>query len=145
MSPTNRNYGTLASRAAIPLMTALLCTAALTTTSAIAAIPPSNVIELHYARAELSQPEAAERLYKRIQFAARSVCHEPPMGELSRYAIYKRCFAEAVDAAVANIDASTLTALHRSRTQRSAARLQSAREPSSIDGNDGSVQIVGGT
>ena len=117
MSPTNRNCGTLAGRA----ITALLCTAAFTATCAVAAESPSNAIELSYVKAELSQPESAQLLYKRIQLAARSVCHEPSVRELARYRIYKRCFDEAVDAAVAKVDASTLTALHRSKMQRCAA------------------------
>ena len=121
MSTTNRNCGTFTGRAVTPLITALLCTAAFTATGAIAAESPSNAIELSYVKAELSQPKSAELLYKRIQFAARTVCHEPAVRELARYAIYKRCFDEAVDATVAKIDASTLTALHRSRMQRSAA------------------------
>ena len=120
MSPTNRNCGTVTGRAAAPLITALLCTA-FTATGAIATESSSNAIELSYVKAELSQPESAELLYRRIQVAARDVCHEPAARELARYARYKRCFDEAVDATVEKINVGSLTALHRSRTQRSAA------------------------
>ena len=120
MSPTNRNCGTLIGRAAAAMITALLCTATFNATGVIAAESPSDAIEISYVKADLSQPESAQLLYKRIQLAARSVCHEPSVRELARYRIYKRCFDEAVDAAVAKVDASTLTALHRSKMQRSA-------------------------
>jgi UrcA family protein len=122
MSPTNRYRGTLIGLTAAPVMTVLLCAAAFTTTSAIAAPPPdSNSLDVSYVKPALSQPEAAESLYKRIQFAARSVCHEPDPRELARHARYQQCYDKAVDAAVANVDATALTALHRNRMQRSAA------------------------
>jgi len=122
MSSTNRYRGTVIGLTAAPVMTVLLCAAAFTTTSAIAAPPSeSNSIEVSYVKSDLSQPEAAESLYKHIQYAARSVCHEPNLRELARHASYQRCYDKAVDDAVAKVDATALTALHRSRTQRSAA------------------------
>ena len=121
MSPENRNRGVLTGLTAAPLMAALLCTTAFATTAAIAAEASPSEAEVSYVKAALSQPEAAESLYKRIQFAARSVCHEPPARELARYMKYRQCYESAVDAAVAKVDATALTALHRSRTQRSAA------------------------
>src|ERR1700730_1372849 len=72
MSADNRNRGTLIGLTAAPLMAAtLLCTATFATTGAIAAAPASEV-ELSFVRADLSQPEAAQSLYKRIQCAARN-------------------------------------------------------------------------
>ena len=121
MSPRNRNRGTPTGLTAAPLMAALLCTTAFATTGALAAAPAPNEIELSYVKSALSQPEAAQSLYQRIQFAARSVCHEPPSRELASYMKYRQCYESAVDAAVAKVDASALTALHRSRMQRSAA------------------------
>jgi UrcA family protein len=122
MSHDNRNRGTLTGLTAAPLMAALLCTTAFATTGAIAAAPTPDEIAVNYVRADLSEPKAARSLYKRIQAAARSVCHEPtyPL-ELTRYNLYRQCYERAVDAAVAKVDASALTALHRSRMQRSAA------------------------
>jgi UrcA family protein len=113
MSPTNRHRGTLTGLI-------LLGTAALTTTGVFASTP-RNSLSVSYVKADLSQPASAESLYKRIQFAARSVCHEPNPHELSRFANYRLCYEKAVDEAVAQVDASALTALHHSRTQRSAA------------------------
>jgi UrcA family protein len=121
MSHDNRNRVTLIGLTAAPLIAALLCTTAFATTGAIAAELTPDEIAVNYVRADLSQPKAAQSLYRRIQAAARSVCHEPAMGELARYMKYRQCYESAVDAAVAKVDASALTALHRSRMQRSAA------------------------
>ena len=121
MSHENRNRDILTGLTAAPLVAALLCTTTFATTGAIAAAPTSTEVAVSYVRADLSQPEAARSLYKRIQSAARSVCHEPPARELVRHIKYQQCYESAVDAAVAKVDASALTALHRSRTQRSAA------------------------
>jgi UrcA family protein len=113
MSPTNRHCATLTGLI-------LLGAGALSTTGALASAP-DNSLGVSYVKADLSQPASAESLYKRIQFAARTVCHEPNPHELSRFANYRLCVATAVDAAVAQVDATALTALHRSKTQRSAA------------------------
>jgi UrcA family protein len=121
MSPMNRNRGTPTALAAAPLMTALLGTAVFMTTGAISAPQSVSAIGVSYVKADLTQPEAAQSLYKRIQHAARMVCHEPSIRELARYEEYRQCCATAVDAAVAKVDATALTALHRSRTQRTAA------------------------
>jgi UrcA family protein len=122
MSNDNRNRGTLTGLTAAPLMAALLCTTAFATTGAIAAALTPDEIAVSYVRADLSEPKAARSLYKRIQAAARSVCHEPSsVGELAPYMKYRQCYESAVDAAVAKVDASALTALHRSRVQRAAA------------------------
>jgi UrcA family protein len=121
MSPMNRNRGTVTGPATAPSMTALLCTAVFMTTGAIATPQSANDIHVSYVKADLTRPEAAQSLYKRIQQAARMACQEPSIRELALYEQYRRCYASAVDAAVAKVDATALTALHRARTQRSAA------------------------
>ncbi|HWM68188.1 MAG TPA: UrcA family protein [Steroidobacteraceae bacterium] len=113
MSPTNRHRGTLTGLI-------VLGAAAFNTTGALASAS-ENSLGVSYVKADLSQPASAESLYKRIQFAARTVCHEPNPHELSRFANYRLCVEKAVDAAVTQVDATALTALHRSKTQRSAA------------------------
>lgn len=121
MSTMNRNRGTLTGLAAAPLMTALLCTAAFVTTGAIAAPPSRESVHVSYVAADLAQPEAAAALYLRIQRAARRVCHEPDLRMLRDHLLYQQCYDKAVDDAVANVNATALTALHRSRTHGSAA------------------------
>jgi UrcA family protein len=100
---------------------ALLCTAALTATSAIAAPETQESLSVSYVAADLARPAAAEALYRRIQQAAHMVCHEPDIRELARHSNYERCYKKAVDAAVAKVDATALTVLHRCKVQRSAA------------------------
>jgi UrcA family protein len=129
MSLMNRRSGLTAA----PLMTALFCTAAFMTTGAIAAEPTGGTVRVNdairatdsiavsYAPADVTRPEAAKALYLHIQRAAKMVCHEPDIRELTTYSAYERCFNRAVDDAVAKVNVSTLTALHRSKTQHSTA------------------------
>jgi UrcA family protein len=114
MSLMNRKRGLTAA----PLMTSV----AFMTTGAIAAEHPAVSIEsihVSYVAADLTQPEAAQKLYLQIQRAARRVCHEPSIRDLAAHAAYQQCYDRAVDDAVAKVDASALTALHRSKTQHS--------------------------
>jgi UrcA family protein len=99
----------------------VLSAAALGTTATLASegLPPDSLV-VRYTQADLLQPTSAAALYKRIQSAARFVCDQPAAHELSRMASYRTCYERAVDNAVARIDATALTALHRNRTQRSA-------------------------
>jgi UrcA family protein len=125
MSPMNRKRRAggqpLIGPAATPLTTVLLCTAAFMATGATAAARAQDSIHLGYVAADLTQPDGAKTLYLHIQRAARTVCHAPDIRELKALAQYQRCYDRAVDDAVAKVGESTLTALHRSRTQRNAA------------------------
>jgi UrcA family protein len=100
----------------------LLGTAALSSTVALAADPPTVVsLSINYVRADLENTASAEALYHRIQRAAREVCQQPNVREVDRYRIYKACYDRAVDTAVANVDATALTAVHHSHTRTQAA------------------------
>jgi UrcA family protein len=120
MSLMNSKRGLICLTAA-PLTTVLLCTAAFMTTGAIAAAQAEESIHLNYVTADVTEPEGAKRLYRRIQRAAQMVCHAPDLRELPKWEEYQRCYDRAVDDAVAKVGASALTALHRSKTQRNAA------------------------
>jgi UrcA family protein len=117
MSLMNRNGG-LGGLAAAPVMTALLCTATFITTGAGAATLAMKSAYVSYVAADLTRPEDAQKLYARIQRAARVVCSEPDIRDLPDRPAYEQCYKEAVDNAVAKVNASILTALHRSKTQR---------------------------
>jgi UrcA family protein len=119
MSLMNRKRG-LTGFTAAPLITALLCTAAFTATGAVAAAQAADSINVSYVPADLTTPEKAQALYLHIQRAAKLVCREPDIRELTAYTQYQRCFARAVDDAVSKVDVTALTALHRSKTQHSA-------------------------
>jgi UrcA family protein len=117
MSPTNRKSGTLIGIAA-------LCAAAFTAAGASAAPQDTDLvssIKLKYFEADLARPGGPELFYRRIQSAARLVCREPDLREVSRHAKFQQCFDHAVDAAVAKVNVTALTAYHRTRTQRTAA------------------------
>jgi UrcA family protein len=117
MSPMNRKSGTV-------IGVALLCTAAFTASGAFAAPTVDQsapTVHLSYSDASLAKPGGPELLYRRIQGAARRVCHEPDIRELAAHARFQQCFHDAVDTAVAEVNVTTLTAYHRSKTQRSAA------------------------
>ena len=118
MSPMNRKSGTLTG-------IAVLCAAAFTAAGAIAA-PRSDTdavssMNVKYLEADLARPDGPQFLYRRIQGAARLVCHEPDLRDLSAQTKFQHCFERAVDAAVAKVNVTALTAYHRSKTQRSAA------------------------
>jgi len=113
MSVLNRNLST-------SVGVALLCTATVMATGANAGTTTDS-IKVSYVRADVATTAGAQDLYEHIQRAAKLVCHEPNIRELDVYRLYQKCFDRAVDAAVTKVDSSALTALHRSKTQRSAA------------------------
>jgi UrcA family protein len=100
----------------------LLGTAALSSTVALAAEPPTVVsLSVKYVRSDLENTASAEALYHRIQRAARRVCQQPNVAEIDRYHLFKICYDRAVDAAVANVGATALTAVHHSHSRTQAA------------------------
>jgi len=111
MSFMNRKRGVLG--------LAVLCTAALATTAAVASPQDTDVptLSVKYHAADVAQPGGAERLYARIQRAARLVCQRPDDRDLAAYAGYRQCFDRAVDTAVSNVNVTALTALHRAKTR----------------------------
>lgn len=105
------------SRAAFGI--ALLCSgfaAASALVSTDGTTVPTRVV-VNYGDLDLTQPEAAETLYRRIGWAARRACDEPAGGELTQMSRYKTCYRMAVADAVNKVNAQTLTALHRLKTQ----------------------------
>jgi UrcA family protein len=116
MRPT-RHFGIL-SAVALRGTAALVSAAALGSTAALAhepTDPPS--LHVHYAQSDLQDSASAEALYRRIKHAARIVCEQPSPQEVEHYRLYKACYERAVDTAVANVGATTLTAVHHSHTQ----------------------------
>jgi UrcA family protein len=101
---------------------AILALGALATATAFAAPaqPQARTVSVRYTPAALDSPDAARRLYRRIQAAAREACGDTDPRDLVRYFMFKGCYQSAVDSAVEKIGASNLTALHR-RTQHTTA------------------------
>src|SRR5215213_7752090 len=79
-------------------------------------------IVVDYGDLDLAEPEAAETLYRRIVSAARRACDEPNRGDLQQLRRYQACHQIAVTQAVNKVNAQTLTARHRAKTQRSTPR-----------------------
>ena len=96
-----------------------LCTAAVMATGALAE-EPGDSINVSYVTADLATSDGAEKLYRHIQRAAKAVCHEPSVRDLRRFQLFQQCYERAVDTAVAKVDSSALTALHRSKTHGAA-------------------------
>jgi UrcA family protein len=99
---------------------ALLCVTTLATAGTTQDLVRES-IEVKYAPADLKSLEGIANLYRRIQSAARRACHEPPMGEWSRYATFHHCVEVAVEGAVEQVHSPALTALHHTKAQHSAA------------------------
>ena len=112
MSPLNRK------RSLIGI--ALLCAGALAGLPAMADQADQSVkmVRVKYTSDDVTRPDAASRLYRRIQIAAKQVCDAPDLlRELRKMSDYQRCFDRAVDLAVAKVDAPALTAIHQSKVQ----------------------------
>jgi UrcA family protein len=77
-------------------------------------------VPVNYGDLDLSQPKDAATLYRRITHAARRACDQPERGDLRRITQYRSCYQTAVADAVNKVNAQTLSALHRNKTQSSA-------------------------
>jgi UrcA family protein len=76
---------------------------------------PTEVVS--YRDLDMSQPQDVQRLYSRLKKAAADVCHpEPSIGELVRHAVWQQCYSQALEGAVAKVNAPQLLALHRHAT-----------------------------
>jgi UrcA family protein len=78
-------------------------------------------VTVRYSPAELTEQKGADQLYRRIQFAARQVCGSFDSRELALRRVFRKCYENAVDDAVAQVNSTMLTAVHRIRTQRVSA------------------------
>jgi UrcA family protein len=96
---------------------ALLCVTTLATAGTAQDLVRES-LEVRFAASDLQTLEGIAKVYGRIQSAARRVCHEPSMGEWSRYTTYRQCIQVAVEDAVEQVHSPALTALHRSKAPR---------------------------
>ena len=93
---------------------ALLCASAVTG-AALAQTPAPTVknVKVNYTRFDAEQPDQAAKLYSRIRFAAREACGEPDVRQLYLLKGYQSCYEQAVELAVAKVNAPALTAIHQ--------------------------------
>ena len=101
---------------------ALLC-GGFVTGIASAAIPETEArsVTVQYSDLDLTRPEGAQALYRRIEAAAREVCGHADIRELRSFREARRCREQAVDEAVRQVNVGALTALHQKRTTRPAS------------------------
>ncbi len=74
-----------------------------------------------YRDLDLSRPAGIDRLYVRLQRAARAVCSPRELRFLGMRSDQARCYESAMDNAVANIDNPGLSGFHLAQTGRAAA------------------------
>jgi UrcA family protein len=81
---------------------------------------PTHVVG--YRDLDLSQPRDAQRLYRRIQTAARLVCDKPLPPSLEARALFATCVEKAVTRAVEQVGSTRVTQIHEAATQREGNR-----------------------
>jgi UrcA family protein len=98
------------------------CLAALLLSNAPAAFSASSRdddlprVVLRYHKLDLTRPEGASVLYKRIQQAAVTVCSHAVVPFTISNLKRSSCYRDAIENAVAQVDSAQLYAIHRART-----------------------------
>lgn len=77
-------------------------------------------LAVHYQDVDLSSQQGAAVLYARISKAAERVCAQSSRNDLRQVRLFELCYQGAVANAVNSVNANTLTALHRVKTQKAA-------------------------
>ena len=72
--------------------------------------PPSRVV--HFGDLDLSKPAGVQALYRRIKFAARTVCDPYIASDIHASGAMRACIIQAVDNAVSRVNSPALTELH---------------------------------
>jgi UrcA family protein len=90
----------------------------------IAAAADNDVkrVEVHYADLRLDRDADVATLYSRLKRAADAVCGEPDVLSLAKIRNSQACIEQALDRAVADVNAMALTELHARPSRLSAAR-----------------------
>ncbi len=88
---------------------------------ALSATPEAPRVAVHYQDLDMSRPQDAKVLYRRISQAARRVCNAPGRHDIAQLALYSKCYDTAIANAVESVNEQALTALHQSRTQKARA------------------------
>jgi UrcA family protein len=110
---------------------AMICSAALLTFNpAFAAVDDSDVprVTVRFGDLDLSKPQGAETLYRRIRAAAEQVCAPLDDRDLARHMRFNACVQNAISTAVANVDRAALTAYYEAKTNGRNATVQIAHK-----------------
>jgi UrcA family protein len=76
-------------------------------------------VTVAYARLDLSRPEGAQLLYRRLQQAASQVCGRIDRVDVEGYPRWQQCYDAALQRAVLQVNAPELLALYRHDAGRS--------------------------
>jgi UrcA family protein len=108
-------------RAVLILIVSLLGTAALASIVCMLGITPAwagttgaRSVTVSYRDLDLSSPEGANALYRRIQAAAKEVCGRPG-ADLLEQSVWRGCYRHAIADAVGKVNSPLLTAVHTGR------------------------------
>jgi len=101
---------------------ALFAVCLLGTTMAWAGPSANRSIEVSFRDLDLSTPNGASKLYRRIQAAARNVCQYEPSSPREQV-IWQYCVRPAVDVAVAKVNNPLLSELHSGHRSRAVTAL----------------------
>jgi|KBSSwiStaDraftv2_1062776.scaffolds.fasta_scaffold13322_8 UrcA family protein len=93
---------------------ALLCVTTLAT-ARTALDPVRESREVKFIASDLQTLAGIAKLYRRIELAAKMVCHEPSMGEWRRFTDFRHCVEVAIKDAVEQVHSPALTALYDSK------------------------------
>jgi UrcA family protein len=94
---------------------------ALSATSVAGDVTPGGsrgAVHIRVADLDLTTSQGTAAAYKRIQFAAQSVCSSYEGAELAQRLIWRQCVNGSMDSAVAQMGDSRLTAYYLSKTGR---------------------------
>ena len=72
--------------------------------------PPTRVV--HFGDLDLSKPAGVQALYRRIKFAAHTVCEPYIASGIHSSGAVRACLIQAVDNAVSRVSSPALTQLH---------------------------------
>jgi UrcA family protein len=110
----------MSTRTRLSILTLIACSLACGSALAVAAADDIPTVTVSYADLDLSKPAGAQTLYRRIEDAARTVCGPLASRELRRRRLWRDCYEQAVEDAVATADQAILTAMtDAARTRRS--------------------------
>ena len=71
---------------------------------------------IDYSDVDVTTPDGADALYRRIANASEEVCHRESLPGVQGYFIWRSCAREAIARAVSKVDTPLLTARHHGET-----------------------------
>jgi len=81
--------------------------------------PAANKIVVDYSDLDLTNQSGLKVLYARLQYAAERACGSVPESRsLQAHATFDKCYDQALNNAVVDVNDATLTAMHNRATRR---------------------------